>query len=371
MPRPVRVLHVTQASSGGVLNAMIQLAKSQLEVGVEVSVMYTERTDTPSQKDLAQLFGPNISLIRVGGRGMGPAAAWNLMLSLLRTLRAMNPDALHLHSSFAGAVGRVAAFVARRSTSTYYSPHGFAFLRQDLTARAAKAVALAERCFHTLGSSMILVSESEKNAASLNVSKSRLFVLENGLALNELPKLQQSGNHLRVGSAGRVAYQKAPWRFAGLAKELRELADFHWIGGASKDVDDWLPATAVSVSGWLTEEEALKRLSELDIYVSTSLWEGLPISVMQAQALGVPCVVSNCVGNVDLVEHEVTGFIYDTDEELVEYVATLVKDQALRRRLGVKAQATALQRFDQRRLGPASLLIYNCAHQERGYSYAQ
>lgn len=358
----LRILHVSQASSGGVLNALVQLSNSQKAHGADVIVIYGRRPDTPSSEELHGLFAPGVRLIEAPGKGMGPAAASKLYSEVLKAIRVMRPDYIHLHSSFAGAVGRLASLSAWRQSSTFYSPHGFSFLRQDIAAWKRHLFAYSELIFHSIGSSMVLVSGSERDAAKRMLSSKRLYVLENGIDTETLPPPVKSSDRPRVGSAGRITYAKAPWKFSALASSLTQAADFLWIGGAdSHDANEWVSSTSVEVTGWLSEESAVSLIAGLDIYVSTSLWEGLPIAVLQAQALGIPCVVSDCVGNIDIVENGVTGFIVADEVSLADRVLQLINDPELRSQLGENARNIAVPRFDSKRLGPDSFHIYRDA----------
>ncbi|MDQ0212056.1 glycosyltransferase [Arthrobacter bambusae] len=358
-----KVLHASQASSGGVLNALIQLANSQVENGADVHVLLCRRADTPSAARLRELFHDRVAISETPVYGMGIVAIVNLWRALLRICREVRPDFIHFHSSFAGAVGRLFTFVTRHESASFYSPHGFSFLRQDVSPLKSRIFALTERMLHTLGGTLILVSNSELAAAEREVSTRRLRVLENGINVSALPKRASTFGKVLVGTAGRVTYQKAPWIFAALANDVAALADSVWIGGGNeKSVEQWLASAPIEVSGWLSEQSALERLATIDVYVSTSLWEGLPITVIQAQSLGIPCVVSDCVGNVDVVENGVTGFIVSDTSSLIERVVQLIEDEDLRSTMGQKASERALPRFDSARLGPESLCLYNEAN---------
>lgn len=360
MSNQPKVLHVSQASSGGVLNALVQLANSQSSDGTDVIVLYGRRPDTPSLDELRRLFAPGVELLEAPGRGMGAVAAAKLFIATFRTIQKNAPNYIHLHSSFAGAVGRFAALCAMRQSSTFYSPHGFSFLRQDAAHWKRTIFTAVERICHLTGSSMVLVSNSEREAAKRVLSSKRLYVLENGIDTGALPERATASERLLVGSAGRVTYAKAPWNFSAMAASLSSEAEFIWVGGGDTgEVNRWLDPNSVEITGWLPEETAVRRIAGLDIYVSTSLWEGLPVAVIQAQALGIPCVVSGCVGNIDVVEHGVTGYVAKEVEELADRVLQLVNDPELRYRLGENARRLAIPRFDSKRLGPASFQIYN------------
>lgn len=357
-----KVLHASQASSGGVLNALIQLANSQVENGADVHVLLSRRPDTPATDRLRALFHSRVTISETPVFGMGIIAIINLWRSLFRLCREIRPDYIHFHSSFAGAVGRLFTFATRQHSAIFYSPHGFSFLRRDVSSLKSRIFALTERMLHKLGGTLILVSNSEMAAAQRTVSTRRLKVLENGIDVNALPKRASALGRVQVGTAGRVTYQKAPWIFASLAENVAALADSIWIGGGSEGQEEWLASAPIEVSGWLSEQSAVERLATIDVYVSTSLWEGLPLTVIQAQALGIPCVVSDCVGNVDVVEDGVTGFIVSDASSLLERVIQLIEDEGLRRTMGLKASQRAIRRFDSARLGPESLRLYSEAN---------
>lgn len=69
-------------------------------------------------------------------------------------------------------------------------------------------------------------------------------------------------------------------------------------------------------------------LSQSDIFVFPSLREGLPVSLMEAMASGLPCVVSDIRGNKDLIDHGKGGFLCKKNikEEYVEYINYLLTD---------------------------------------------
>jgi glycosyltransferase involved in cell wall biosynthesis len=305
------------------------------------------------------LFVSQVQLAEFPARKMDVRSAAVLFREVRRSVREYEPAVVHLHSSFAGAVGRLAMQSIRSINKTFYSPHGFAFLRKDVSATRRKFFALVERCLHLVGGTMVLVSQSERQAAFKALSPHRLYVLENAVDVSALPETPERGEHIMVGTAGRVTYAKAPWKFAALADSLAGSADFIWVGGGiEQEVGAWLSTEVVNVTGWQSEEDAVRYIASLDIYVSTSLWEGMPLAVLQAQALGIPCVVSNCVGNIDIVQHGETGYIASTEAQLRSYIVELIEDKALRERLGARAKDYARERFNSQNLGPKSFDLY-------------
>lgn len=76
---------------------------------------------------------------------------------------------------------------------------------------------------------------------------------------------------------------------------------FLWIGDGELR-NEIQENEQVQVTGWVTPNEVQHYLNQIDVYISTSLWEGLPLSVLEAMNCGKPLLLSDCVGNVDTVK---------------------------------------------------------------------
>jgi len=75
---------------------------------------------------------------------------------------------------------------------------------------------------------------------------------------------------------------------------------------------------------------------QADIYVSSSLWEGLPIAVLEAMAFRLPVVATNVIGNREAVADRETGFLVPPRDPgaLSKAILTLVQDRNLRKQMG-------------------------------------
>jgi len=94
----------------------------------------------------------------------------------------------------------------------------------------------------------------------------------------------------------------------------------------------------------------------------TSLWEGMPLTLLDAQAIGLPAVVPDVVGCRDVVVDGVTGFVCKNDGELIEKTRLLVRDAVLRDKMGLAAKSMALVRFSIDRMHGEILKAYNLSH---------
>ena len=106
------------------------------------------------------------------------------------------------------------------------------------------------------------------------------------------------------------------------------------------------------------EKDVSGLLAQADIFVLPSLWEGMPLALIEAQAAGLPAVVSDVVGNRDVVIHGETGFVCKTDAELLQKTRLLIEDADLRRRMGQAAREMAAKRFSVERMHSEMMMVY-------------
>jgi glycosyltransferase involved in cell wall biosynthesis len=98
-----------------------------------------------------------------------------------------------------------------------------------------------------------------------------------------------------------------------------------------------------------------------DIVVQTSDNEGTPVSLIEAQAAGVPVVTTAVGGAASVVAHGRTGFLVDRDDQagLAEAVLTLLRDPALMARLGAAGSERARAQFGLDRLVADLVTLYS------------
>lgn len=346
-----KIVHVTEAFAGGVLQCVMLLANLQVEAGHDVVIVHSFRRDTPSSEKLDEILDPRINRRVLDFQTeIGPRDALSVF-KLLLILRSERADIIHLHSSKAGALGRVAGLMLRVIDRIIYSPHGFSFLKKDVSRRTARTYVRIEWLLHSIGGTIVGCSRSEARYARMLLSRRRVGLVENAINLDLFDFGEPGGiegNTVTVCTSGRVTYQKAPWKFSRLAENLSSQTNlrFVWFGdGDVTSVDTWIDRKLIDLSGWMDSPELRRRLKEADVFVLPSLWEGMPLALIEAQAMGLPAVASRIVGNRDVIIHGVTGFLANTDDELTRYTQRLIDDRELRKRMGAAAREFAKARF--------------------------
>jgi glycosyltransferase involved in cell wall biosynthesis len=262
------------------------------------------------------------------------------------------PDILHLHSSKAGVLGRIAARSVGLARRTFYSPRGLSFLQEDHSPLARTFYEKVEWAAARLGGTLVACSESEKELLRTHLRSRRIALVENGIDVDIVPAHSDRGDsRVQIGIAGRITAARNPSLFARLARSAAAPdVDFTWIGGGEPADRLMLEQAGIRVTGWLPRATALAETSRLDLYLHPSLWEGMPVALIEAQVCGLPAVVTDVVGNRDVVLHGETGLIGSNPEELSAHLAQLVGDAPLRRKLGARAREIAMKRFDLRRV---------------------
>jgi len=101
----------------------------------------------------------------------------------------------------------------------------------------------------------------------------------------------------------------------------------------------------VEMLGELSQPNTLQAVAAADVFALCSLWEGLPGSVLEAMALGLPVVATKVSGTSEVVVDEATGFLVPVDdiEALAGALARVLSDAALRQRMGEAAKTRATQ----------------------------
>ncbi|AOI61783.1 glycosyltransferase [Burkholderia diffusa] len=346
----MKIVHIVESSATGTLSMVCLIANRLAREGHDVHVVYSVRPDTPP--GLAAMFDARVSLRHVQMKGAG------LLRTVGRLRAALNeigPDAVHLHSSFAGFLGRLSTLFALPKAAFFYSPHCISFMRRDISGVKRLAfvglewIACVRKCLY------VACSESEGRAIRAWL-RQPVVVVENAVSatLSSSQPGEPEGPPNRppcVVTVGGIRAQKNPELFARIAHGMRARGThFVWIGDGDDAAKARLAEAGVEVTGWLPRDEVARRLAHADIYLSTSSWEGMPVSVIEAMLAGRPVIVSGCAGNVDVVRHLQTGVIYATAADAVAWLERLAGDDALRGELARRASHEARQRFGEDRL---------------------
>ena len=302
------------------------------------------------------------SIDEYDGHYGNPLTLWRTVLSLRRDLKNRLPDIVHTHGWDADLVTALAIrglgikHVSHiRTLSTWARDAGF---------RRRLRLVLTRWALRQSKSVFIAVSEAARGSASkhIGISLGSIRTIPNGVDLEPFIRNRRayvSDYHQRrpsvvLGAAGRLAPEKGvdiliqsiallglkdadiKVRIAGEGRMRAMLGELAQRLGVSSQVE---------FVGMVADMSMFYR--ELDIFVLPSLAEGMPRSVIEAMASGLPVIATKVGGVPELIEDGVDGVLVDAMDPnaLAEQIARLLKDVTMRRQLGLKAAKRARTAF--------------------------
>ncbi len=298
-------------------------------------------------------------------RSISPVDDFLALFELRRLIRKENPDIVHTHSSKAGILGRLAAFLAGVPV-IIHTFHGFGFHERQSALKKHFFIFLEKFCA-LFSHSLIFVSNANMDyARGYDLGdEERYSLIHSGIPLKNYParadraakrrELGVPADAVLVVSLGNLKPQKNPEDFIAAARRLaaaHKEAVFMLVGGG-----DGLEAARARAKhlglersllfpGW--REDSAEILAAADIFTLTSLWEGLPRSLVEAIKTGLPSVCYKTDGVTDLLYDGANGFVVaqgDLDTFCLR-VKELIENPVLRAAMAGKAAGADLSEFD-------------------------
>ncbi len=358
----MRILHITEAISAGVLTSVTALARAQsAHPDVRsVTLACVARGDSPPPAAIAEMCGHDVAMRVL------PCRQRRRLIDLTRLIRTEirrdTEAVVHLHSSRAGFIGRVLTALQGTAHRVVYSPHCFSFDRADLPAAARVAFRVLERAALRAGRNLVLVSHSEAALTARVLPGAAVATVPNTVDVaacrSAATRAGKPAGPVRIIHIGRIAGQKRPEVFAAVADAVAEArpgqAEFQWIGEGERG----RLSSNVSVTGWLTPSHVREHVAAADMVLFTSAGEGMPMSLLEAQACGLPVIAHDVTGVRDIVRDGETGLLANSSQDLIAAVLQLLDDPPAATELGRAAAAHIAAHHDTSRLAETSLAAY-------------
>lgn len=313
-----KVLHIVEAFGSGIFSFLVDLVNGT-DKALDITIAYGVRDET--LENFKTYFSNNVKFIKIENftRSINPKKDLKVLKEIKDIIKKERPDILHLHSSKAGVLGRLATNA--KNIKMFYNPHGFSFLKQDDSKLKRSIYWLIEKMMAILNKKCIIVGCSKGEYEEAQKLNKNSICINNGIDIEKLNKETANFkekkidyNNLKICTVGRIGYQKNPEMFNKIAESFPNIK-FTWIGDG--ELKEKLTNSNITVTGWKTREEVLEILNEQDVFILCSLWEGLPISLLEAMYLKKICIVSDCIGNRDVIIDGNNGFIAKSLEEYI------------------------------------------------------
>ncbi len=270
-------------------------------------------------------------------------------------IRKNNIDIVHTHSSKAGILGRLAAKLARVRI-VIHTVHGWSF--NDFQPAFTKIIfIMLERLCAGLSDKIIVVSGCDlKSGLANGIGLPGKYALINyGIDYQDFrpankgirEELGIASDELVVGSIACLKPQKSPLDFIRIASLVNQACPGTKFILAGDGILRRKTEAAISklklekqviLLGW--RRDIAKFLHSIDIFVLTSLWEGMPISLLEAMAAGLPAVVTDTGGVREIISNGDTGFLVEPHNisVMAEKTIALLKDSKQRELIGERGR---------------------------------
>lgn len=275
-----RILMVCEAFGGGVFTYVSQLCNDMCD-DFEVYLAYSIRPQTP--KNYSEFLDKRVHMIEVNNFNVNGLMNLSNDIKVIKELREIEkkvkPDVIHLHSSVAGGIGRL-AFKGKNNT-VVYTPHGYAHILMGSGAKC-KLYGIMENIFGKISNAITLTCCESEDVVARGLTK-RTAYIETGVNLKDLAKSldgiePEKNDKFTVFTLGRACVQKQPQIFNKIAELVPE-ARFVWIGNG--ELENQLTAPNMEVTGWLPRNEALAMAKGADAFILCSLGEAVAMSLIE------------------------------------------------------------------------------------------
>lgn len=374
-----KVIHIITmlemgGAQGNTLFTVAHLDREKFEVGLIAGPGGIQDDSARKIKNLKLEFVPTLV------RPISPIKDFLCLLDLIKILKREKPDIIHTHSSKAGILGRIAAILASVPV-TIHSIHGFGFNPYQKFFVRWLFVFL-EIIIAKFTDVLVAVSqENIEQGLRLGMGRREQYVLiRSGVDIQKIHSSARAADlsALRknlgipdgakiVLSAGPFKIQKDPVAFVEVAgKVLKDVpqAVFIWSGDGElrPQVEEKIRTLGIGASvkllGW--RKDIPEFMALCDVFVLTSLWEGLPRSCVEALIVGKPVVAYAVDGVPEIVKDQENGYLIKPGDRggFAAKVAMLLKDPGLSRRLSAAAVKSIDDSFDIRGMVKSQESLY-------------
>jgi glycogen synthase len=178
--------------------------------------------------------------------------------------------------------------------------------------------------------------------------------IPNGVETDRFAPIDRPANpKVKILFIGRLIYRKGLQRVVQALPEVKSKAHVPFeievvgTGDARSELDAMAEKLGVTdlihYVGMVPYDQLERSYQYADVFVLTSLSEGMPSVILEAMGCGLPIVASNVGGNNEIVHDGENGFLIDGDETLPDRLVKLINDAALRERMGKKSREMALE----------------------------
>lgn len=312
---------------------------------------------------------------------------WLAVFELVKIFKNERPGAIHLNSSKAGVIGAIAClFMGKKRPQIIFTAHGWVFNHtNELNWFVKNFYIFLHKTSSLFMSKIICVSEYDYNLAlEYNICEpEKLVKIHNGIDVDmKFLNKKEARNNLIchcegfargnllnknwpwIGSIGRLVKEKNYETFVEAAK-LIPSANFLIIGEGprKKNLESRIQNLKLEKRFFIISPGGndAQYLKALDVFVMSSVKEGLPYILLEAMAAELPIVVTEAGGMPELIKNHENGLMVAqrSPEALARAIGGLIENKVVAQELSLKAKEIVKERFSLKKMVFETEKIYN------------
>lgn len=323
---------ITSASWGGAQLNVLELCHDQINRGNEV--VFVVGNNGRLLDLVKKISDVKVILLPELHREINLISDIKAVTKLRKIIKQENPDIVHLHSSKAGTIGRLAAIGLK--SKVVFTVHGWAFTDGISSSKKKKLYCLVEKMVAPLTDLFICVSKFDMQIGIrdgvLRSKNSNYVTIHNGSPVPEKIKRSSPKYPIRLVMTARFSKQKNQETLIRAVSKIDKnkyilnlVGDGETLDYNKKLVQKLKLSTNVFFHGFANDVS--QSLINNDVYILSTHYEGLPISIIEAMSYGLPIIATDVGGNSELVKDN--GILVKNEYELVKALKRLISDPDL------------------------------------------
>ena len=350
----------------------LNLAVSAVEMNYEVYLI----TTVTSEEYLDKIKINNIKVVdlKLNRSGKNPITELLFFIKLLNRIRSIKPDIIHnvaMKPVIYGSI--ISKIVKTKKTVNAIAGTGIVFSKKSISNIFVKQI-LKLLLFLSLHNSKIIVqNKSDKDFVMKLGLNEKSIRLQNGVGVNimEYKKNKKKLVSLNVLLASRLLWSKGVGDYINaikIIKKTRKDITFCLAGITDNENPDkipndqillWEKEGLIKYLGWV--ENMHEVLSQTKIFCLPSFYgEGMPKSLIEASASGIPSITTNTPGCNEIVTDNHNGFLVpiNSPESIAKKILSLIDNKRLYEIMSENCLKTAKENFDENKIISETLKLY-------------
>ncbi|NOU95107.1 glycosyltransferase [Paenibacillus sp. LMG 31456] len=352
---------ITRAEWGGAQVHVFDLIRHAVEKKYECILVSGEEGDLTAR---VREIGVKVIILHTLTRKIRVAKDFKAIMGFVQILKNEKPQLVHVHSSKVGIIGRVACRIAK--IPVIFTAHGWAFT-EGVSKSGTFLFTIIEKLVAIISNKIICVSDFDRNLALSNKvgNKGQLITIHNGVKQGDISLMKKNkGNIIKIIMVARFSAQKDYKTLLLALQKLSGPIKVYLVGTGELLEESKKLVLDLNIENFVEflgkRNDVKQLLINSDIFVLTSNYEGLPISIIEAMESKLPVIASNVGGVNELVVDGMNGFLVERGDvgAVANSLQKLINNKSLREEMGMASYGRFTEMFTLEKMLDKTFSVY-------------